>query len=298
MALLYSQRCLRKGTSTGSRLELQPTVAHHALAAIEDKGLIGKLDLNRAILAKRMEVSDGKKRCLHIFKSTVALPSKARSCLFDVLFCIPEETLGVTTLPQVVNFSRGHPTWIRHFNLSWARIAMIFERIQIPAGNSWRVQELGAAKPWSLGTKGRCLAHNSSEIHRADRDLTDFRSCQHLMSKNFKVCPWGFSWTKASHKPSWMKSMALGATPKTWHLGCETCSVDTFFESRCFPMCSPIFPYDRGWCSGITFEISWIYLNDIWFVSYYLETAWNCLHPHTSLVWQLDSESLVELPFP
>ena len=106
MALLYSQRCLRKGTSTGSRLELQPTVAHHALAAIEDKGLIGKLDLNRAILAKRMEVSDGKKRCLHMFKSTVALPSKARSCLFDVLFCIPEETLGVTTLPQVVNFSR------------------------------------------------------------------------------------------------------------------------------------------------------------------------------------------------
>lgn len=72
MALLYSQRCLRKGTSTGSRLDLQPTVAHHALAAIEDKGLIGKLDLNRAILAKRMEVSDGKKRCLHIFKSAMA----------------------------------------------------------------------------------------------------------------------------------------------------------------------------------------------------------------------------------
>eukprot|EP00437_Effrenium_voratum_P042247 CAMPEP_0181463662 /NCGR_PEP_ID=MMETSP1110-20121109/35028_1 /TAXON_ID=174948 /ORGANISM="Symbiodinium sp., Strain CCMP421" /LENGTH=259 /DNA_ID=CAMNT_0023588363 /DNA_START=14 /DNA_END=793 /DNA_ORIENTATION=+ len=33
----------KKGTSAGSRLELKPTLAHHALAAIEEKGLIGHL---------------------------------------------------------------------------------------------------------------------------------------------------------------------------------------------------------------------------------------------------------------
>lgn len=29
--------------STGSRLELEPTMAHHVLAAVEEKGLIGML---------------------------------------------------------------------------------------------------------------------------------------------------------------------------------------------------------------------------------------------------------------
>lgn len=233
MALLYSQRCLRKGTSTGSRLELQPTVAHHALAAIEDKGLIGKLDLNRAILAKRMEVSDGKKRCLHIFKSTVALPSKARSCLFDVLFCIPEETLGVTTLPQVVNFSRviqlgSGISILAELGLLWY---LRESRFQLAIPDVW-IRNWVQQNHDRLAQKAGASPIHFSGIHRTDRDLTDFRSCPHLVGKNFKVCPWGFSWTKVSHKPSWMKSMALGATPKTWHLGCETCSVDTCFESR------------------------------------------------------------------
>merc|ERR1711879_833014 len=31
----------KKSASTGSRLDLQPTLAHHALASIEEKGLIG-----------------------------------------------------------------------------------------------------------------------------------------------------------------------------------------------------------------------------------------------------------------
>ena len=34
---------MRKGMSTGSRLELEPTMAHHVLAALEEKGLIGML---------------------------------------------------------------------------------------------------------------------------------------------------------------------------------------------------------------------------------------------------------------
>lgn len=56
----------KKGTSTGSRLELQPTVAHHALAAIEEKGLIGNwVQQNHDRLAQKAGFPQAKLNEIH-----------------------------------------------------------------------------------------------------------------------------------------------------------------------------------------------------------------------------------------
>jgi len=55
-----------KGTSTGSRLELQPTVAHHVLAAIEEKGLIGNwVQQNHDRLAQKAGFPQAKLNEIH-----------------------------------------------------------------------------------------------------------------------------------------------------------------------------------------------------------------------------------------
>jgi len=94
----------RKQSSTGSRLELQPTLAHHALSAMEDKGFIGNwVQQNHDRLAQKAGFPQSKLNEIHgawgDMKNTVKMMDDSlRSDLLDWLVAWADHASMCVTL--------------------------------------------------------------------------------------------------------------------------------------------------------------------------------------------------------